>query len=204
MNNKHPQYNCENCGITHPSYSDQKELKHKNKKTRNILIIIAIVSLMMIPTSVTVFDLVKEPSMIKNDISVDSSEYDLVCVYDLGMQYCLISYDGTNYVKYNSEKLVLQSKDNPCLDLNLKTSEKTVDFHNVVNGTDCVSSLEFPINNDWYWKEYQLPIDKDGNTSSQFEVVKSKQWWDRSNCPEELDENFKSKGKSFCNWWLEL
>ena len=200
---KHPDHDCEDCGHMHTSYSAQKEYADKNKKTRNVLIVIAVISIIMIPGSITMFDLLKDPSMISSDISVDSSEYDLVCVYDLGMQYCLINSDGTNYVKYNSEKLVLQSKDNPCLNLNLKTSEKTIDFHNVVNGTDCVLSLEFPINNGWSWKEYNLPLDEDGNVLSQFEVVKSKQWWDRSNCPEVISED-GSKKTDFCNWWLKL
>ena len=183
---------------------EDNQYKYFPSSKRVILILLGVVIVISFPLGLTVFDLVKEPPMISDDIDVDSSEYDLMCIYNYGMQYCLINNDGTNYVKYNSEKLVLQSKDNPCLDLNLKTSERIVDSHNIVNGTDCVSSLEFPINNNWSWIEYQFPIEEGKSMSSQFEVVKSKQWWDRSNCPEEFDDNGKSKGIKFCNWWLDL
>ena len=197
----HPPHNCKDCGNTHTPYSELKKTD-ENKRTRNILILIAIISIAMIPGSITVFDLIKDPSMISNNIdsSLINSGYDLACVYNFGMQYCLISNDGTNYVAYNSEKLVLQSKDNPCLDMNLKTEEKVVNYYNVVNGTDCVTSLEFPVIDHWYWN----PLESNNeDTELLYGAEKSKQWLDKSNCPETIAED-GSKKTDFCNWWLNI
>ena len=205
---QHPPYNCENCGITHTSYEGQLEFAHKNRKARNILILIAVVSLLLFPVSMTVFDLIKDPRMLSDHVEAQRilDGYDIACDSEYGMQYCLIQSTNDNYVKYNSEKMVIQSKTNPCLNLYLETSEKITDRFMITNSSDinCSSSIEFPIMSGWYWFLNPVSVDLEGNYDEVYSLTKSKQWWDRSNCPEEFDENGNSKRKSFCNWWLDL
>ena len=189
MSNKHPPYNCENCGITHPSYGDQKELKHENKKTRNILILIICISMISIPLGLTVFDLEKNPYSLESSIDMDLFDkgYDIVCNSDLGMQVCIMKGNDSNHLAYNTETLVIQSKANPCLNIYLQTPDKTTDRFMIKNGTDCVSSLEFPINNDWSYNQFGI-VGKDNPNPNDYGVFftakKIKYWWN--------------------DWWLDL
>ena len=196
----HPEHDCEDCGKTHFAWSLHKEHADK-RKTRNIGITIVCVSFALIPIGLTVFDLVKDPLMLSDNIEVQrmTNDYDLACYSDYGMQYCLLKATDNNYVNYNSEKIVLQPKTNPCLNIYLETPDKITDTYVNTNSSDinCVSSLEFPISNGWSWSilgmvPYTLDIEPNDIF---YKVMKSKQWWDTSNCPEE---------NKFCNWWLKL
>jgi len=186
----HPDHDCENCGKTHFSYTFHKEQANK-KKSRNIGIAIACISLILIPVSITVFDLIKDPQMLSNHIELQKmvDGYDLACYSENGMQYCLLQSTDDNYVNYNSEKIILQPKTNPCLNIYLETQDKITDSY-IPDDVDCVSSLEFPIINHWSWSSLGTNID----VNELYEVTKSKQWWDRSDCQED----------KFCNWWLDL
>lgn len=192
----HPEHDCDDCGNLHMSFSAQKEYADKNRRTRNVLIIIVIVSVVLFPISLTVFDLVKAPVMISNDIDFGllGTGYNLVCVYDYGMQYCVIRSDEATHLKYNSEKLVLQAKQYPCLNINLRTPEKQVDMFLVTNSTNCVASLDFPVEDGWSWYNFGTTTPPAKPTDVFYVAEKTKQWWDRSNCPDD----------SFCNWWLKL
>ena len=204
-NGEHPPHDCDQCGKSHFSYTFHKEQADKNRKARNVLIVIACVSFLLIPVGITVFDLIKDPYSLVNNVTVQkfNDGYDISCYADYGMQICLIRQTEDNQVKYNSENLVLQPKINPCLNVYLETPDIVNDKFNM-NSTDvnCIYSLEFPIEDDWSWN--QIGTADNANIESLYEVTKTKQWWDRSNCPEEFNDDGKSKGIGFCNWWLKL
>ena len=201
----HPDHDCEDCGKTHFAWSLHKEWADKNRKTRNVLIIITVISIALFPVSITVFDLIKTPSSLRSDIDfglIDAG-YNLVCVYDYGVQYCIIRSDETTHLKYNSEKLVLQAKQYPCLNINLRTPEKQVDMFLVTNSTNCVPSLDFPIEDNWSWYDFgAVPNAKPADVF--YVVEKTKQWWDISNCPEAFNVYDLFTVKELCNWWLKF
>ena len=149
----HPDHDCEDYGITHMAYSGHVEYARKQNQTRNILIIIACLSLISIPLGFTVFDLVKYPSMLDSNIdySLFDAGYDIVCFSDYGMQYCVMKKSESNRIAYDSDRLVLQSVAYPCLNANISTPEITNDIFLVTDGIQCVGSLEFPIIDGWSW-----------------------------------------------------
>ena len=198
MINKHPPHNCENCGITHTSYGDL-EFTRRNRRARNILIIIICVSFLSIPVGITIFDLIKDARILSDHIEAQKmiDGYDLVCYSENGMQYCLLQSTDSNHVKYNSEKIVLQSKTNACLNIYLETSDKITDRFMITNSSDinCMSSIEFPAENGWNWFLNPVSVDLHGEYDELYSLTKIKQWWNTSDCP---------KDSGFCNWWLKL
>lgn len=178
---EHPDHDCEDCGHTHTAYSAQIDYAKKQNKTRNILIAIICISLISIPIGFTIVDLVKEPSMLDSKIDYNFFKlgYDVVCFADDGMQYCVVDSNESNQVAYNSERLVLQVKSNPCLNVNIGTPEKTTNAFHVTDGELCVGSLEFPIQNGWTWKEESITVG-DGSSSRKYFIGKSDTtfWWD--------------------------
>ena len=203
MSKEHPPHDCEQCGKSHFSYTFHKEQADKNRKARNVLILIALISIIMIPGSITIFDLIKDPRTFSSNVELQKmvEGYDVACFADLGMQFCLIQSTENNYVKYNSEKLVLQSRIHPCLNVYLETPD-VVNDRFMMNSDDvnCISSLEFPMIDGWSWNAIGTNLQ---NIESLYEVTKTKQWWDNSNCPEVVSED-GSKKRDFCNWWLKL
>lgn len=175
----HPDHECDDCGKTHMSYTGQVEFYKKNKKTRNILILIVCVSLVSIPLSLTVFDFVKEPSMLDSNIDYKLFEqgYDVVCFSDYGMQYCVVSDNNANHIAYNSERLVLQAKSQPCLNANISTPDKTTDLFLVTDSSECVGSLEFPLLNGWSWTNRLVA----GENSYQIGKIDPTFWWEDLN-----------------------
>ena len=168
--------------------SNSEPVIRSNKK---ILVVVSVCVLLVFPVSLTLFDILKDPLWLTGDIDYGlfGLGYNIVCYADLGMQLCVIPISDYNEIRYNDNNLVLQSVDSECLNVYLSTPEKTTDLFGIVNGTACQPSLEFPENNGW---SRELVIVSDvGQT---YELMKTKKWWDRSNCPDD----------KFCNWWLEL
>ena len=113
--------------------------------------------------------------------------YDVVCNSDLGMQVCIMKSNDSNHLAYNAETLVIQSKSNPCLNIYLSTPSKTTVKLNVKDGVDCISSLEFPLDNGWNYYQYTFIADSNFTSEPEdkfFTAEKIKYWWN--------------------DWWLEL
>ena len=185
----HPDHECENCGKTHMSYNAHVEFSKRNRKTRNILILITCVSIISVPLILTTFDLTKESYKLEQSIDLDlfNKGYDVVCYSDLGMQLCIIKGNDSNHLAYNAETLVIQSKSNPCLNIYLETPDKITDNFMIKDGVSCLSSLEFPLDNGWNYYQYTFIASSQFTPDPEdkfFTAEKIKYWWN--------------------DWWLDL
>ena len=168
----------------------KKEIDESKKKARNILILTLCISIIIsIPLALTVFDLTKESYKLEKSINLNLFDkgYDVVCHSEMGMQLCIIKGNDSNHLAYNKETLVIQSKLNPCLNIYLSTPDKMTDRFLVKDGVNCISSLEFPLNNGWNYYQYTFIADNEFTPNPDdefFTAEKIKYWWD--------------------DWWLEL